>query len=189
MNPDDMTLRDIRRWYADNHVPYIEEDWGPRDEDGESAGQQTQDREREGRHGVRSTASTPDRMWWWEKKHFPWSARSSEEKRWVYALDAFFAPYLAMLSRPKLNLVQQVFNDRTTFQEVADEGRITRQSAHEGTRRAIRDLTRLIADDDPLFHAPTDGRRRDYAEEARAARRVLVTYLATQDITLSPEEE
>lgn len=188
--PDELTLKDIRRWYHKNRMPFEEEDWGPQAETGESIGPQTQDREREGRDGVRSSATTPDRMWWWEKQRFPWRPRTSEEKRWLYALDAFFAPYLAMLPRPKGNLVRQVFGELLTYAEVADdEGLFDRSGARKRVLAAVRDLTRLIANDDPLFRPPPDGRRRDYEEEAKAARRVFVVFLATQGITLDAEEE
>lgn len=190
---DDLTLADIRRWYHDHGMPFEEEDWGPRDETGESIGRQVQQPERspgkDGSTSVRSTAATPDRMWWWEKQRFPWRERSIEEKRWLYLLDAFFAPYLAMLPRQKGNLVRQVFGEGMTYTEVGEEAGIARQSAHEGVQRAVRDLTRLIALDDPMFNPPRDGRRRDYAEETRAARRVFVVYLATQGVELDPEEE
>ena len=177
---DEMTFADIRRWYHQHGMPYEEEDWGPRSEVGESIGLQVQPREREGRDGVRSTASTPDRMWWWEKQHFPWHPRSLVEKQWVQLLDDFFTPYLAMLPRPKGNLVRQVYGEQRTYTEVGQESGIARQSAHEAVQRAVRDLTRLIANDDPLFCPTPDGRRRSYDEEAQAAHRVFAAYLVTK---------
>ncbi len=187
---DDQTLADIRRWYHDNGMPFEEEDWGPRSETGESSGPQVQDREREGRDGIRSSASTPDRMWWWEKQRFPWRERTQGEKEWLYLLDAFFAPYIAMLPRPKGNLVRQVFGEQMTYREVAEEaGLFDRSGARKRVLAAVRDLTRLIANDDALFSPPPDGRERDHEAEARAARRVFMIYVATQRTELAPEEE
>lgn len=188
---DKRTFKDIKRWYHEAGVPLLNEDWGARDEvTGESIGPQTQHREREGRDGVRSSATTPDRMWWWNKQRFPWRERTTTEKEWLYLLDQFFAPYLSMLPRAKGNLVREVFGEVRTYQEVADERGVRRQSAHEAVQRAVRDLTRLIALDDPLFHDPIPAaRKRDFEEEARAARRVFVTYIATKNITLDPQEE
>lgn len=107
-----------------------------------------------------------------------WEARSREEQDWLDLLDRFFAPYIAMLPRPKGNLVRQVFNDLSSYTKVGQENRMARQSAHEAVVRAVRDLTRLIANDDPLFRPPADRRRRDFEEEARAARRVFMVYVA-----------
>lgn len=184
-----MTLADIRRWYHDNGMAFHPEDFGVRAETGESIGPQTQDREREGRDGIRSSASTPDRMWWWEKQRHPWRERSEGELEWLYLLDQFFAPYIAMLPRPKGNLVRQVFGDRMTYAEVAEANGVKRQSAHEATKRAVQDLTRLIAEDDSMFTPPADGRTRDHEAETRAARRVFMVYVAQQRVTLDPEEK
>ena len=189
---DDWTAERIRKWYHKHGLEYDKEAWGPRSETGESATPQVQQPERSpgkgGSTSVRSTDPTPERQWWWEKQHFPWRPRGADEKRWVHLLDDFFAPYIAMLPRPKGNLVTQVYGEQRTYAEVGEEAGIARQSAHEAVQRAVRDLTRLIADDDPLFHPPTDGRRRDYDEEARAARRVFMVYLATQGIRAGEEE-
>ncbi len=128
-------------------------------------------------------------MWWWEKQHFPWRERTADEKRWIYLLDAFFVPYIAMLPRAKGNLVRQVFGERLTYQEVADEAGGKRQSAHEAVWRAVQDLTRRIAEDDPDFVPPQDGRRRDHAAETEAAKRVLDAYLLREEVRLEEEEE
>jgi len=176
-----LTPAQIRRWYHKAGLDFQQEDWGTRNDTGESSGRQRQEPERSpgktGSTSVRSTDSTPARTWWWEKQHFPWQARGAAERRWIYTLDAFFSPYLAMLPRPKGNLVRQVFADGYTYTEVGQKVGMKRQSAHEAVRRAVRDLMRIIAEDDPLFHAAADGRRRDYEDEARAARRVLMVYL------------
>jgi len=182
---DELTAKDIRRWYTEHGMPYLEEDWGERAETGESSGPQVQEGERT--KEVRSTAATPDRMWWWEKQTFPWRARTLEEKEWALALESFFTPYVALLPRPKGNLLQQVFNDLRTYADVGEEAGIKRQSAHEAVERAVRDLTRLIASDDPLFRPPPDGRKRDYEEESRAARRVFVVFLRQHFAALRDE--
>ena len=174
-----MDTKDIRKWYHDHGIPYEAEDWGPRSETGESDGHQPVDRERADRHNfVLSRAATPEELWWWEKHAILWRPRSGEEADWLQTLDDFFAPYLAMLPRAKGNLVRAIYGDLATYEEAAQAEGIARQSAHEATKRAVRDLTRRIAEDDPLFRPPPDGRRRDYEDEARAARRVFMVYLA-----------
>ena len=176
MNPDDETLKDIRRWYHEHGLPYQEEDWGPRGLTGESAGPQVQEGERT--KEVRSSASTPDRMWWWEKQQFPWRKRTPSEQEWAEALEDFFTPYLAMLPGPKLRLMEHVFNDLRTYDEAAEEaGYFDRSGARKAVQGALRALTRLIAEDNPEWEPPADGRRRNYVEEEEAARFVFVKYV------------
>jgi len=129
-------------------------------------------------------------MWWWEKQQFPWRERSISEKRWLYLLDAFFAPYLAMLPRPKGNLLREVFGERHTYQKAADERQLyDRSHARAQTLRALQGLTQLIANDDPEFMPPKDGRARDFEAETAAAERVFDRYIKTQRIELEKEEE
>lgn len=170
-----MNDADIRRWYHENKVPYLEEDWGPRGETGESIGPQSQVRERT--DTTITAPTTPDHMWWWEKQHFPWHRRSVSEKEWLRMLEDFFTPYLATMPRAKGNLLMQLYADLSTYAEIGERERIARQSAFEATRRALRDLTRRIAEDDPEFVPPEDGRRRDYEAELVSARRVLARYI------------
>lgn len=176
LNPDSLTMKNIARWYRKAGVPFVESDWGPRSETGESAGPQ---RDLDPRRDVTTPhESTPDRMWWWEKREFIWRRRTPSDQEWVEMLDDFFAPYLALLSRPKGNLVWQVYNGLFTYRQVAKEEWLrSRSSAHEAVFRAVQDLTRLIANDDPLFPPQPDGRRRDFEAERHAASRVLAAYL------------
>lgn len=181
MNPDDETLKDIRRWYHEHGMPYQEEDWGPRDLTGESAGMQRQEAE-PGPGGALSRVNpsdpTPDRMWWWEKQQFPWRARTPTEQEWAETLEDFFTPYLAMLAGPKLRLMEHVFNDLRTYDEAAEEaGYFDRSGARKAVQGALRALTRLIAEDNPHWEPPADGRRRNYVEEEEAARFVFIKYV------------
>jgi hypothetical protein len=169
----------VRKAYHDLGLPYLDEDWGPRSETGESVGRQSQDPER--RDILRTVAATPDQMWWWERHHYPWRQRSHSEEEWLLFLEGFFAPYIAMLSRPKGNLVRQVYGDRSTYAEAGALTRLSRQGAQQATERALRDLTRLIANDDPDFVLPTDKRRRDYEAETTSARRVFLRALGQRD--------
>ncbi|MES2155991.1 MAG: hypothetical protein V4510_12730 [bacterium] len=170
---DDETLKDIRRWYQEHGMPYQEDDWGLRSATGESEGRQMQEPER----GTRSSASTPDRMWWWEKQQFPWRGRTPGEREWAETLEDFFTPYLALLPGPKLRLMEQVFNDTRTYAEVGEESGISRQGAHQSVQRALRALTRVIAEDNPNWESTGDGRSRDYDDEEEAARFVFVKYV------------
>lgn len=181
---DEMTAADIRRWYQDAGMEYDPEDWGERSDTGESTGPQHQPPQRmtpyrgAGSTSVRSSDSSPGRAWWWEKQAFPWREREYEERQWLELLDDFFAPYLAMMPKDKGNLLRQVYGDLSTYQEVAANEHVAKSTAHEAVQRAVRDVTRLIAEDDPLFRPPIDGRRRDFEEEARAARRVFMVYVS-----------
>lgn len=172
-----MEGKDIRRWYHDHGIPYLEEDWGERADTGESGGPQTQQPQRAAGASVRTIGSTPDMMWWWEKQPWPWRERGDSERDWLLLLDDFFLPYLALLPRAKGNLLRQVFGDLATYQEVGDAERVSRQAAQQSTVRALRALTRVIAEDDPAFVAPPDGRRRDYEAEAEAAKRVFLRFV------------
>lgn len=166
----------IRQWYHQHKVPFDEEDWGERSDVGESIGPQHQRPQRPDLS--RTVPSTPDRQWWWDREVFPWHARTMEEREWLLLLEDFFAPYLAMLPRNKGNLVRSVFGDLMTYEEAGKSEGISRQGAQQATTRAVQDLTRMIAEDDALFRPPADARERNFEEEARAARRVFMLYLA-----------
>jgi hypothetical protein len=173
---------EIRRWYVAHGLPYLEEDWGLRDDTGESARAQHQEPERTvddsgNTQSVRSVDPSPANRWWWEDKQFPWEQRSRPEQDYVEALEEFYTPYIAMLSRPKQALLYEAFFQRRQFSDIAKDERMSRQGARQATMRAVRDLTKLVAMDDPLYVPPADGRRRDYEAEALAARRVLAIYL------------
>lgn len=169
-------LEDIKRWYQEHGMPYVHEDWQYRDETGESATRQTQPPEERG--GQRFVPRDPTEQWWWERQHFPWRPRTFEEREWQEVLEDFFTPYIAMMARPKANLLWQVFGVRATYADAGASEGISRQAAQQAVKRAVRDLTKRIAMDDVLYRPPTDGRRRDYEEEQRAAKRVFMVYLA-----------
>ena len=175
LKPDKETLHDIQRWYHNHQMPFLEEDWQLRSDTGESDSPQSQEGERT--KEVRSSANTADRLWWWEKQQFPWRKRTHEEQEWQEKLDQFFAPYLAMLPRPKGNLLRSLYGDLRSFTELGLDARTSRQAAFKAARSARRALIRLIAEDDPQFVAPVDGRTRDYEGEEYAAERVFFHYL------------
>lgn len=173
--PDERTLSDIRRWYQDNGVSYEKEDWGPRSETGESAGRQREKAERSGPDRV--SGHDPTSEWWWERQRAPWRERDVDEAQWAWALEDFFGPYLAMMSRPKGNLLRQLINDGRTYAEIGAYNGVTRQAAYAAVKRAMQDLTKLIARDDPSFDRPDDGRQRDYEQERASAERVFDRYM------------
>lgn len=184
MNPDDETLKDIRKWYHDNGIEYLAEDWDRRDETGESAGAQRQESEISWRakrtHKVR--AIDPLLRHWWPDQQVLWAPRDPEEKAWLALLDEFFTPYLSMMTPEKTETLARLFNDRLTYEEAGEVVGITRQGAHRAVGRALQDLTLLIAKDDDWF-AREKNRPRDYAVENRAARRVFMRYLAQKGWT------
>lgn len=173
--PDERTLSDIRRWYQDNGVSYEKEDWGPRGENGESAGRQREKAERSGPDRV--GGHDPTSEWWWERQRAPWRERDVDEAQWAWKLEDFFAPYISLLSRPKGNLLRQLINDGRTYAEIGEYNGVTRQAAYAAVSRAVQDLTKLIALDDPNFAWPDDGRKRDFAAERQSAQYVLEQYL------------
>lgn len=179
MNPDDETLKDIRQWYHDHGIEYLSEDWGERDDVGESATRQHQMAERyfetTGRRRVRSM--DPALSTWFDGMQFPWSPRPELDRAWITLLEEFFAPYLATLPREKGETLARLFNDRMTYQEAGEEAGITRQGAHRAVTRALQDLTLLIAKDDAWFQNEKN-RPRNHPMENRAARRVFMRYLA-----------
>lgn len=175
--------RNVRQWYHKHGVPLREEDWGDRFENGESAtpsratewyGRMFDDNKR-----TQLRPFTAGDSWWWELLSPLWPPR--EDRETIERLEAFFAPYIALLPYPKGNLIRQLFNDRLTYAEAAEGAQLTRQGAYAATRRAVRALTRLVANDDPDFVPPTDGRRRDYEAERAAAWRVYDRYTRRQD--------
>lgn len=169
-----MNPKEVREWYRANGMEYIPEDWGDRFDTGESADREGPDPRVLGREHLR--VFLPGSFL---EGSAPWSqSRSSEEREYMEVLEDFFQPYIAMLPRPKGELLRQMMNDQKTYAQIQeDEGRASRGSTVNAGKRALQALIRLIAQDDPEFVAPLDGRRRDYEAEATAARRVFSRYL------------
>jgi hypothetical protein len=65
---------------------------------------------------------------------------------------------------------------RRTQADIAREESRTQQAVSAALVRAMRDLLRAIAKDDPDWTPPKDGRRRDYDGEKKAAERVFDRY-------------
>ncbi len=167
--------QEVKKWLADHGLPYDAEDWGPRSETGESIGKQTSDAERVGRTRINPYNPQKQGMLffapvWGEQ-------RGVEDGAYLRALEEFFAPYIAMVSRPKGALLKQLMYEQKTYAEIGDDAGMTRQGAYAAISRAVQDLTKHIAQDDPDFVPPADGRRRDHAAEAEAARRVFERYM------------
>ena len=177
-----MTTRDIiARWYREHGVDYEPQDWGRRDELGQSASPQYEPPERAGRplHEQRINPVEPSLFRILEEEGALsswWRARSGEEREHVEAMEAFWAPYLAQLPRPKGNVLWQVMNARLPQADIAREAGTSQQAVSKQLRQSMRDLVRLVARDDPAFVEAPDRRLRDYAKEQAAAIRVLNAY-------------
>lgn len=157
-----MNDKEIREWYQANGMEYIAEDW-------DADAPQVQEPERHG--GMRARTIEPN-MVLAVHPH-----RTPEERTRMEALEDFFEPYISMLPRPKGELIRQLINDQKTYEAIRqDEGRASRGSTINAGKRALQALLRLIANDDPDFTPPADGRRRDYEAERAAAERVFARY-------------
>ena len=173
-----MDRKDIIKWYEENGMEYIPEDWGPRNEVGESLSNDHQGQEK----GIGGTSKVAGgwfgaNQWQLESGGIPfapiWPPRTPEEQEYVEALDEFFTPYLARLPLAKANVILAYLGERKTQAEIGATQGITQQGVSKELRSAVRQLTRLVALDDPDFTPPRDARRRDYRAEADAAGRVL----------------
>lgn len=169
---DKQTIRDIKEWHRQNGVEFIESDW--KDADYESfryTGNIVLDTERESNSTPR--AFTAGETHWWEDQEtgIVWPPRTEAERETVEGLEEFFAPYIAMLSRPQGNVLLQYFGDRSTYRDMQPGGNWT--SARERVQRALRKVVGLVAAEDPAYVAPTDGRARDYEGEVMSLRRQL----------------
>jgi hypothetical protein len=175
--------KDIRRWHHANGMEYIKEDWGPRDpETGEGLSPTPYWGDnafgRESRPGM-SMSMTPGRLDWLDAEGIIrplWAERSPEDRAVMESLEDFFTPYIATLPRPKGNLLREYMGMRRTQADIAREESRTQQAVSAALVRAMRDLLRAIAKDDPDWTPPKDGRRRDYAGEREAAERVFDRY-------------
>jgi hypothetical protein len=177
----------VRRWYEKHGIEYIPGDWGARSDTGETMSRDNTSSHYGGSKGHSRTqlvSSDAGMAWWWEKRSLPWLPRQWEDQEMVLALDEFFEPYISLLNHPKGNLLRQLINDRLTYEDIGENENISKQAAWKKLRSAVRDLTRLIAYDDPAFgpaeegRRREDGRRRDYDAEREAAERVFDHYMA-----------
>lgn len=169
---DRSELDHIKAWYAGHGVPFEPEDWGERDPSGESLGRQHQKPEQDPHK--RSVFRLPE---WYDGRTALWPQRTHEERMLHRELEAFFEPYLGLLPRAKGNLIRMVYGEQMTLREAGtEEGMVNRGSAHHALQRALQDLLRIIAQDDPDFQPPADRRRRDFEAEREAAERVFVRY-------------
>lgn len=176
-----MNDREVREWYRANGMAYVEDDWGPLSDTGESDGKQSIERERLGGDDTsrRVLQLDTERVVMYEDagRVYPlWhTGRTPEERKRMEQLEDFLLPYIALLPRPKGELLRSVMNDQLSFEDVP--GYTDRHNARRAVKRALRALIKVIAADDPQFTPPPDGRRRDHDAEMSAARRVFKTFL------------
>jgi hypothetical protein len=171
---------EVKKWYRENGMEYIPSDWGPRSDTGESAGSDLPKDRFGGNSEMAHSREFPVHFWpnWAADENAGvgamWPPREDQEE--VDALDEFFAPYYLRLPQPKANLLMDYFGARNTQSELAGPSGVTQQAISKDLKSAVRALTRLIAEDCPTFNPPEDGRKRDDAEEGRAAQEVLNTW-------------
>lgn len=173
-----MNEKEIRRWCHDNGIEYIASDWGPRSDTGESAGEASYYGERQEHRNVVRWDMTGLLTGREQKSDSApvWAGRTPEDREYIEALEDFFDPYIAMLPRPKGNLIREYMGMRRTQRDIGRSEGVTRSAVTHALKRALRDLTRLIAKDDPEWVPPADKRRRDYEGEKEAAERVFGRY-------------
>lgn len=177
--------KEVKDWHKKHpEVPLVETDYIGRLDSGETDAQEKATSyygSWEAHSRTHLFSSEAGMSWWWEDKVAPWAPRGWTEADWVIVLDDFFAPYLAMLPRDQGELVRQLINDRLTYAEVGQSRRVSRQAAHQRAQTALRDLTLVIAQDDPAFRREADGRSRNFKAEAEAAERVFDAFLKRRE--------
>jgi predicted DNA-binding protein YlxM (UPF0122 family) len=176
-----MNQKDIKKWYQQHGMEYIEEDWADDSLQPGDAGYQNPRSYR-----AKGTVADPIRLGLSKlMEHIEqeggllilWGERDDREL--VEVLEEFFDPYIAMLNYPKGNVLRQFINDRFTYAEAAEEGSLSRWGAWKQVRSAMREVVKLIAQDDlyPSRWKAPDRRQRYYAAEKEAAWRVFARFM------------
>jgi hypothetical protein len=172
-------LKDVKRWYREHDMEYIAEDWGARDPETGEGLENADVRGGKWKGGRQaSTAFLNFTQWlsWLEDQGVVeplWRPRSVDDRAYVVALEDFFQPYLGLLPRPKGNLLAEYMGSRRTQADIAEATGRTQQAVSAQLKTALRALIRRIAEDDPAWTPPSDGRVRDYDGELRSAERVF----------------
>jgi hypothetical protein len=172
--------KEIRRWHHDHGVEYIPEDWTGRSETGETIARLPFWGDPRARENMARRANmTPGGMQALDDSGQAaplYAGRTAEDREYVMALEDFFDPYIALLPRPKGNLIREYMGMRRTEADIARTAGVTQQAVSQALQRALRALTALVARDDPEWVPPADKRRRDYEGEREAAERVFDRY-------------
>ena len=135
--------KDVRRWYSENGVPYIDSDWGPRSETGEGlAADPALPREGHDRVSIRDENQLT-RLEEQGRLRFPWLERLDNDQ--LEALEEFLTPYMANLPRAQARVLDVWMYGRKSQRQVADELGITQANVSKRLRAAGRRMVREIA--------------------------------------------
>ena len=163
-----MNQKDIKKLYEKYGIEYLPEDWGKRSDTGEGL-ENLPDPDRHSNTSSGWFAGLQDDA----PFKVLWRARTEGEQEEIEALDEFFAPYLIRLPLAKQNLIHDYMGWRKTQTDIGREVGVSQQAVSKDLHAAVRALTRLVAEDDPMFERPRDNRRRSRHDENDAAMRVL----------------
>ena len=137
---------DVKRWYAEHGVEYIESDWGPRDpETGEGLGADPAlPREGHDRVSIRDEQQLL-RLEEQGRLRFPWLERADATE--LAVLEDFLTPYIALLPRAQARVLDEWMYSRKSHREVAETLGMDHSNVTKRLRTAVRRLIREIAND------------------------------------------
>lgn len=151
-----MTDKEVRQWYDAHGIEYLPEDWGDRDESGESAGKQSGRPERVGREPV--VAYDPESLAQLEGKKqttrgglgpdiltLLWEQR--EDHVVLAALEEFFTPYLSWMPAAKRRVLDEYLLGRRTQEDIAGELGVDQSTVSRHLRAAVRWVVRELGRD------------------------------------------
>jgi hypothetical protein len=138
--------KEVKQWYDAHGIEYLPEDWGERDDTGESIGKQSSIAQRVGRDKV--PAFDPEVLNELEGDEggvvtLLWEQR--EDHAVLAALEDFFAPYLSWMPSPKRRVLVEYLLGRRSQEDIAVELGVSQQAVSKQLRAAVRWVVREIA--------------------------------------------
>jgi hypothetical protein len=179
---------EVKRWYAEHGIEYLDRDWGPRSEIGESAGVQgmsTKDglntRDPSSKRHDQERYRNEQQLLRLEEQgrlRFPWLDRQDNEQ--LAALEDFLTPYIASLPRAQARVLDVWMFGRSSHREVAEALGMTHQNVTSRLRAAGRRLVREIAAGERFMMEVVDGDPHEELDDGELAWRVFNNYWRTR---------
>jgi len=173
-----MSDKEVRRWYAEHELEYIDSDWGPRLETGEGASKDPAlPREGSERASIRDEQQLL-RLEEQGRLRFPWLDRQDNDQ--LQALEDFLTPYVANLPRAQARVLDAWMYGRRSHREVAETLGMDHSNVTKRLRAAGRRLVREIAADQRFMLEVVGEDPQDDVDDGELAWRVFNSYWLTR---------